>query len=246
MALLEFIFYKNLLIMEKINVAKLLKDCPKGMELDCAMFDNVTLSAVIDNRDNLFPIKIDIGANRYRYLTKTGGYDIVPESKCVIFPKGKTTWEGFVPPCGFKDGDEWNEKTKTLEKLTKLKFKIGDKIKQNASPTHFVIKNIEFDRYILHNGQFLRFRDEHIYELVPDKFDVLTLIPFESRVLVRHHKDNKWCGSFFSFIDRDIHSHCYKFVTTANKSYPMMIPYKGNEYLLGKVEDCKDFYKIWE
>ena len=90
--------------MEKINIAELLKDCPKGMKLDCAMFDNVTLSAVIDNRDNLFPIKIDIGANRYRYLTKTGGYDIVPESKCVIFPKGKTTWEGFVPPCKFKEG----------------------------------------------------------------------------------------------------------------------------------------------
>ena len=27
------------------------------------------------------------------------------KSKCVIFPKGKTTWEGFVPPCKFKDGD---------------------------------------------------------------------------------------------------------------------------------------------
>ena len=79
--------------MKKINIAELLRNCPKGMKLDCAMFDNVTLSAVIDNRDNLFPIKIDIGANRYRYLTKTGGYDIVPESKCVIFPKGKTTWE---------------------------------------------------------------------------------------------------------------------------------------------------------
>jgi hypothetical protein len=27
------------------------------------------------------------------------------DSKCIIFPKGKTTWEGFVPPCQFKDGD---------------------------------------------------------------------------------------------------------------------------------------------
>lgn len=31
---------------KKINVAELLKDCPKGMELDCAMFDNVTLVEV--------------------------------------------------------------------------------------------------------------------------------------------------------------------------------------------------------
>ena len=88
----------------KINVANLLKDCPKGMELDCTMFDEVTLLEVTDSR---FPIKIAIGDNRYRYLTETGGYanDMIPESKCVIFPKGKTTWEGFVPPCQFKDGD---------------------------------------------------------------------------------------------------------------------------------------------
>lgn len=88
----------------KINIAELLKDCPKGMELDCTMFDEVTLLGVTDSR---FPIKIAIGDYRYRYLTETGGYanDMIPESKCIIFPKGKTTWEGFVPPCKFKDGD---------------------------------------------------------------------------------------------------------------------------------------------
>ena len=26
--------------MEKINIAELLKDCPKGMELDCILFNN--------------------------------------------------------------------------------------------------------------------------------------------------------------------------------------------------------------
>ena len=597
--------------MEKINIVELLKDCPKGMELDCAMFDNVTLSAVIDNRDNLFPIKIDIGANRYRYLTKTGGYDIVPESKCVIFPKGKTTWEGFVPPCKFKDGDiitsrefgdicifkgegeikgtvdfycgvafcnlnklliknikkpkthfgniskydfaskqdkqklfqaikdngyQWNAETKTLEKLVEPQFNVGDWIIRNNKYTGIPVKVIEFNGYyscelngeivnltrndvhnnfhlwtindakdgdvlaaheclvlfkkldglnirchctyhlmghqsfyvdtlqnknafhpatieqcdrlfqkiketdykwnpeiksleklvkpkfengdIIYNqcikavaifnkqtddatishcylnmrGEFMvchhhckslfdwrlatkeeqqklfdiieangykwnketktlekifpynigtkvwvksdkehkyihtivgisrnacgnleyevkeektgifvhypkellipitkepqfkigdiiqdkdgykvkitevniedecygyesmivkgiggiAFKEQDDWKLVPNKFDINSLIPFESKVLVRYTKNSKWCGSFFSFIDRDIHSHCYKFVTTANKSYPMMIPYKGNEYLLGKVEDCKDFYKIWE
>lgn len=89
----------------KLNIAELLKDCPKGMELDCTMFDEVTLLEVTDSR---FPIKIAIGDNQYRYLTGNGGYanDMMPESKCIIFPKGKTTWEGFVPPCKFKDGDD--------------------------------------------------------------------------------------------------------------------------------------------
>ena len=27
--------------MEKINVAELLKDCPRGMELDCTMYEDV-------------------------------------------------------------------------------------------------------------------------------------------------------------------------------------------------------------
>ena len=31
---------------EKINIAELLKDCPKGMELDCTMFENVTFVRV--------------------------------------------------------------------------------------------------------------------------------------------------------------------------------------------------------
>lgn len=28
--------------MERINIAELLRNCPKGMELDCMLWDNVT------------------------------------------------------------------------------------------------------------------------------------------------------------------------------------------------------------
>lgn len=38
-------------------------------------------------------------------MTEFGEWNTNENSKCVIFPKGKTTWEGFVPPCKFKDGD---------------------------------------------------------------------------------------------------------------------------------------------
>lgn len=89
----------------KINIAELLKDCPKGMELDCTIFDNVTFVG-IDNNRKRFPIEIKVGGLHSRYLTKEGCFNdntIIPESKCAIFPKGKTTWEGFKRP--FKDGD---------------------------------------------------------------------------------------------------------------------------------------------
>ena len=91
--------------MEKINVAELLKDCPKGMELDCVMFENVTFVRV-DMGKKQFPIEIAVSGIRSKYLTKEGCFHdttLSPESKCVIFPKGKTTWKGFHRP--FKDGD---------------------------------------------------------------------------------------------------------------------------------------------
>ena len=88
--------------MEKINIAKLLKDCPKGMELDCTMYNRVTLLDV-DKKDVLFPIRVLRPDGRPITLTKYGQYMDGDFAKCVIFPKGKTTWKGFVPPCKFKD-----------------------------------------------------------------------------------------------------------------------------------------------
>lgn len=90
---------------EKINVAELLKDCPTGMELDCTMYDSVTLLNVNDREDITFPIKVLREDGNYIALTKYGQYTYADFAKCVIFPKGKTTWEGFVPPGKFKDGD---------------------------------------------------------------------------------------------------------------------------------------------
>ena len=85
--------------MEKINVAELLKDCPKGMELysplcgDCKLYSvndyNITIE--IPNKDSLIILRHD------------GTY--CNNGEIMLFPKGKTTWEGFVPPCKFKDGD---------------------------------------------------------------------------------------------------------------------------------------------
>lgn len=208
--------------MEKENIAELLKDCPKGMELDCTMFDEVTLLEVTDSR---FPIKIAIGDKRYRYLTETGGYanDIIPESKCVIFPKGKTTWEGFVPPC---------------------KFKVGDKVVFNdAKEEPLSIRKIWLDwqaREIL-----CSFEEDDIDVPVKDldryikpKFDITTLKPFD-KVLARDTDNSMWTATLFS------HLRGMTFYTVGGW-YNHCIPFEGNEHLLGKTEDCNDFYKTWE
>ena len=314
--------------MGKINVAELLKDCPKGMELDCYLFNGLEFDH-IDTDNKNYPIVCRVKSSKGVYdehaFTKYGWYNFSYDySKCVIFPKGKTTWEGFQKP--FVDGDvvatdsgsvfilkscledkihyhsyigvtyfneiqekqipfaykyvchlateeekqklfkvikdngyKWNEETKTLEKLVEPKFKVGDRITLkncykvgdkiilkncNDEKPIYKITKVKNDCYETDQGE-LPFYYEDSWKLVPNKFDINTLVPFDSRVLVRHTKDNKWCASFFSHIDEDFHSHCYKFVTTAGKSYPYCIPYEGNQHLLGKVDDCDEYFKNW-
>lgn len=86
--------------MEKINIAELLKDCPNGMELDCTLFEKP-----VKYLSGTYVITIKTSSGHIFYLTKYGHLHDTDDAKCVIFPKGKTTWKGFVPPCKFKDGD---------------------------------------------------------------------------------------------------------------------------------------------
>ena len=127
----------------KINIAELLKDCPIGMELDCAIFNDVTLYRIDTSSENEYPIRIETKNGNFLDLTKYGTYSNVEESKCVIFPKGKTTWEGFVPPCEFKDGDI----VATTDGLW-IGITTGGKIGKFI-PTYCVIKNVdEFEAYL--------------------------------------------------------------------------------------------------
>ena len=90
---------------EKINIAEILKDCPNGMELDSPIYDGVVKFEGV-TQSNMYPIKISITHNNMYFtntLTKYGQTYKSQYHKCIIFPKGKTTWEGFQRP--FKDGD---------------------------------------------------------------------------------------------------------------------------------------------
>ena len=41
--------------MEKINVAELLRNCPKGMELDCTMYENVYFGGLSEDKSDVYP-----------------------------------------------------------------------------------------------------------------------------------------------------------------------------------------------
>ena len=297
--------------MNKINIAELLKDCPKGMELDCTMYEDVYFDYV----DELNMIHCYIQHETYRTsltFNQHGTPNSNTKSKCVIFPKGKTTWEGFTPPCKFKDGDiitmenecgihifiynyttdeyngygsyvvftslgnfkincfcsgstyrlateeekerlfdaikangyKWNPETKTLEKLPK--FNVGDRVRNknykdyiydihDITDKGYRAKEIDADSPII----ILFGSEEDNYELVPNKFDINTLKPYD-KVLYRMHDKDTWCNSFYSFYKSNHH-----FVTSLT-IVKQCIPYEGNEHLCGTTDDCNEYFKTWE
>lgn len=292
----------------KINIAELLKDCPKGMELDCTMFENVFFDCVTDNP--IYPIRLYVQSEKDSItLTSFGCTTPSPYAKCVIFPKGKTTWEGFQRP--FKDGDivatsdgdwigittggksgvfipvycvieasgdfeayfdrkekwlfnrlatekekqklfnaiktngyKWNPETKTLEKLIEPKFKVGDRIRLKNGGSIIEVTSVNNDSSICVNGMSwtIKIKQQDNYELVPNKFDITTLKPFD-KVLVRDHNAQEWVASLFSNYNEP---KKYKYICVNGSGYAQCIPYEGNEHLFGTTDDCDEYYKTWE
>ena len=91
----------NNIMNKNLNLVEILKNCPKGMDIDCTMYDNAKFIGVEECEN---PICIRVG-NMYLHLTQYGTWNFDENAKCIIFPKGKTTWEGFVTPYKFNDGD---------------------------------------------------------------------------------------------------------------------------------------------
>lgn len=86
--------------MENLNLVELLRDCQTGMELDSTVFGNITFDYVNTQQNRVY---CKVGKSESVWFTPKGGVNLLPDAKCVIFPKGKTTWDGFQRP--FRDGD---------------------------------------------------------------------------------------------------------------------------------------------
>lgn len=304
-----------------INIAEILKDCPNGMELDSPNYNGVVKFEGV-TQSNMYPIKISITHNNMIFtntLTKYGQTYISQYHKCVIFPKGKTTWKGFKKP--FKDGDvctgkvrdnlvifiyknrinttlikshftlyvhvgvsknccialkdeeikfateeekqelfkaiqdngyRWDTDTKTLRvvgKLRKLKFKVGDVVQDKEGNKVKITEVVHECGCYLYKTEItneigkIYFDEENDWELVPNKFDITTLKPFD-KVLVRDENGQKWMCDIFSYYDDK--NPRYPFWGVGRSNSKQCIPYKDNEHLLGTTNDCDEFYKNWK
>ena len=89
-------------------------------------------------------------------------------------------------------------------------------------------------------SKFERFWDKPKVEKVK-KFDPKTLQPFD-KVLVRVDKNDCWMAAHFSHVDDYTHKAvCNTFY------YAQCIPYnEETKHLVGKIDDCPEYYKWWE
>lgn len=77
-------------------------------------------------------------------------------------------------------------------------------------------------------------------------FDFNQLKTFD-KVLVRHSRFNVWQPAFFHSYRPEI--RYYPFYTISNQggfSFAQCVPYEGNEYLMGTIQDAKPYYKFEE
>lgn len=303
--------------MERINIADILKDCPNGMELNSTVYDNLYFDEVMGD-NTTYQIKCYTIVNEFRTsinFTKFGTISTHLNSKCVIFPKGRDTWEGFIPPIIFEDGDvvatndgtwigiaasggrntciptycvikqndtfeayfnkkelwsfdrlateeeknrlfgfikahgyKWNAETNTLERLIKPKFKVGDKIKRkNTNEEHTITKVTEstYEYSITkYCDGYIRIKSQDEWKLVNNKFDITTLVPFESKVLVRDSESQIWKPAIFGGYMEERKPR--KYIVVGGIFYEYLIPYEDNKHLIGTTNDCKEIYKTWK
>ena len=130
----------------------------------------------------------------------------------------------------------------TLKKQIEPKFKVGDRIrhKTNNKDEIYEISKVYNDYYEIVNFTWILYmKYQDYWELVPNKFDINTLKPFKSKVLIRGGEDCFWKPAIFGFYNK------INFYVLGGNAWSQCIPYKDNEHLLGTTDDCDEFYKNW-
>lgn len=230
---------------KNINIAEILKDCPKGMKLYSPLFGNIELSSV--GEDNI-PINVRIIKGRTckcSSFTREGHYYAgYYDAECLLFPSSK------MRDCSrfFKPGDvaidsfygcgvlveEWTDDSYTSFKASVFQLKKGGFAKR--------------DKRVLSIDDFVKASDEQRDKFISDmekffggKYNPDTLqvekstcpfMPFD-KVLVRDTDEQTWCANYFSHYKNDPDY----FYVCINGIYHYCIPYNEHTaHLLGTTD----------
>lgn len=224
-----------------INIAEILKYCPKGTKLYSTVFGEVTFDSIdIDEKYPIIVYKLDCMKTSF---TEEGHYTENPNSECVLFPSSKMRhWTKFFKrgDVVIKNGggmaavfDGWANDTYTEFNTTVNLYCDNNTGEEEVCTTLLFRKATEEER-----NQFI----EKVERILNGKYNPETLqvepvkptCPFKpfDKVLVRDNDEQAWCANYFSH---------YKnapdyFYVCINGIYHYCIPYEGNEHLLGTTD----------
>lgn len=250
----------------KINIAELLKDCPKGMKLYSTIFGEVELKEVKDNGRSVCIFVTNFYGQEEMFYPD-GKYNThYSDSECALFPsKEQRDWGKFCP---FKNGDVLSGKNGSVFIFNSRKFLKC--INNYAYTSHCLFvplsplyvnpggyrhteKAVSFAtkeekeklfRAIKDNGYKWNADTKTLEKLEKkDKFDITTLKPFD-KVLVRDANNDLWMAANFSHYTKDAEWDCPYFASAS--CFKQCVPYEGNEHLLGTTNDCDEHYKTWK
>lgn len=230
----------------KINIAEILRDCPKGTKLYSPVCGSCTFLRVANSAYYPIMVKRVSDTTLREDFTKDGRYtEGVEDSECVLFPSAEIRdWDKF-----FKHGDVVSNESSGLVAV----FDCWTSYDYTEFYTTInLIKKGDFwgEKEVCDTECFTKVTDEERTEFIAaaekhygGKYNPETLqvepvkvvepkCPFKpfDKVLVRYNEDSVWRCEFFSHYN------------TFNKRYPYVclsgvykycIHYDGNEHLLG-------------
>lgn len=226
----------------KINIAEILKDCPKGMKLYSPIYGTVELLKV--NSNSTYPIIITIGIDYTGTFTSDGRlYEQLHSAECILFPSREMRdWTKF-----FKRGDVVWSKDNMYAIFEG--WANDDYTKFNSTICVYVFDASFDEEVVCDTDCFVKAREEERAAFIanaekhyngkynPDTLQVEPVkptCPFKpfDKVLVRDNDEGEWYANYFSHYKEN--NDC-PYVCIDN-SYIYCIPYEGNEHLLGTSE----------
>lgn len=225
----------------KINIAEILKDCPKGSKLYSPLFGEVELF-VSESGGIAVYSKDNDGDNILNTFTENGMfYSEYPQSQCLIFPSSEMRdWSKFFKrgDVVIKNGggmaavfDGWANDTYTEFNTTVNMYCDNNTGEEEVCTTLLFRKATEEERkqFIEKAERILKGKyNPDTLQVEPVK-PVCLFMPFD-KVLVRDNEAQLWKANYFSHYEEDDEDYPY---TCIDNSYHCCIPYENNKHLLG-------------
>jgi hypothetical protein len=222
-----------------LNIAEILKDCPKDTKLYSTTFGEVTFDR-IDIREK-YPIIVHKIDGMRTTFTEEGYYTEYPNSECVLFPsKEMRDWTKF-----FKRGDIVHTKEGNMYVIFKG-WVNDDYTEFNTTINYHKSIALFWTKDVCYTNNFVKAsnKEREIFIANAEKYykgkynpDTLQVEPIKykfksfDKVLVRNGISEKWSIDLFSYYDEE--GQAFPYVCLSGR-YEYCVPYESNEYFVGK------------